>query len=65
MRIIEAGLEKDDSGKYLGLGASQSSVGEFNRMCGNHATVKTLNANVDLSDLTDDEIDNLLASMEG
>ena len=39
-RIIEAGLEKDRQGKYAGLGASTSAVGEFNKMCGNHAATK-------------------------
>lgn len=39
-QIISLGMEKDDSGKLQGLGASTSAIAEFNRMCGNHATIK-------------------------
>ena len=39
-RVVDAGLEKDDSGKYAGLGATTSAIAEFNRMCGNHASIK-------------------------
>ena len=40
-RVMAAGLEQDDSGKYQGLGAANGAVSEFNRMCGNHAATKT------------------------
>ena len=39
-RVMVAGLEQDGSGKYQGLGAVNGAVGEFNRMCGNHAPAK-------------------------
>ena len=39
-KVIECGLEKDDYGKYAGLGAVTSAVAEFNRMSGNHAPTK-------------------------
>jgi hypothetical protein len=39
-KVMVAGLEKDDSGKYNGLGATTGAVAEFNRMCGNHAATK-------------------------
>ena len=56
-RVMDAGLEEDDSGKRGGLSATNGAIAEWNRMNGNHATVKTINANVDLSELSDEALD--------
>lgn len=40
-KVIGAGLEEDDTGKYKGLAAVTSAVAEFNRMNGNHAPAKS------------------------
>lgn len=39
-KVMVAGLKKDESGKYHGLGATNGAVAEFNRMSGNHAATK-------------------------
>jgi len=39
-RVIDAGLEEDDSGKRVGLSATNGAIAEWNRMNGNHASVK-------------------------
>lgn len=39
-KVIDAGLEEDDAGKYKGLAAVTSAIAEFNRMNGNHAPSK-------------------------
>ena len=39
-RVMDAGLEEDDSGKRVGLSATNQAVAEWNRMNGNHAATK-------------------------
>jgi len=59
--VIDLGLGKKDPDngleKALNLSAVNASIQELNRMNGNHATVKTLNTNVDLSELSSEELD--------
>jgi len=65
-KVMAAGLEQDDSGKYNGLGAVTSAVGEFNRMCGNHAATKTEvtgkdGGAIETSDMSDRELGRRIA----
>jgi len=39
-RVMDAGLEEDDSGKRVGLSATNGAIAEWNRMNGNHAPTK-------------------------
>ena len=59
--VIDAGLagrvDSEGNSSPANLGATVSAIAEFNRMSGNHATVKSITANVDLAGLSDDELD--------